>query len=391
MPKISGTPPPISRAPESLENVNPSKPSATSGQTSPAPTKDQFETHDAHGSSTKEVSPGLTAPTKKAEQSSSKAPAAVPLDMADSVALLTTVSKLSKPNLKIEKRSLSKSTMSCKFYPRMRGRAVGVVRDKNTGLFSQGTGRPEFKAGRGAARNETKLMEDAVKQCSCLVHGIDARWIGPTLERGSLSSGYALRGPEGSYSRDADRNGGGATAVYTRAVGVSQDKWLANGFGVGSNEARVQLVLSPEMLNNPDHCWRSSSMDGMGKLPGVTRSLMADVNSSSSKVDAFDAWEQQSEKDRHYQFEASVKGAQLENNEQLHWESVPLTDSLAALVCSSSAMETLKPLCREDADGNPYVPFGDRRVPVIVAGKADGLISKLSERGVTNADGQVRL
>ena len=276
----------------------------------------------------------------------------------------------------------------------MRGKPVGIVRDQTTGLFSQGTSKPDFKAptkSRASGASEPDKLNKAMEKCSCMVHGIDAKWVESTLKNGALCSGYALRGPTGKYSRDADRNGGGATAVYTRAVGTDQTKWKANGFGVGSNDARVQLVLSPEILEKPDHVWRASTMDGMGKVPGVTKTIIRAVNNSQTKLDGFNAWEQQTEKDRNYQFESVTKGKMMENNEQLHWEKVPLPETLAAVVCSSSAMKTLEPICQTNAAGEKVIAYAGREIPVIVANKSDNLIDKLKENGVTNAKNQVRL
>ena len=132
-------------------------------------------------------------------------------------------------------------------------------------------------------------------------------------------------------------------------------------------------------------------MDGMGKLPGVTRGFLKEVATDPRGPDAFDAWEQQTEKDRNYQFNEAVKARPLENNEQLHWESVPLDQSLAALVCSNSAFSDISHLCKQDSDGNHFIPFAGREVPVIVADKSDSLLTKLAQRNVTNGKAQVRL
>ncbi len=132
-------------------------------------------------------------------------------------------------------------------------------------------------------------------------------------------------------------------------------------------------------------------MDGMGKLPGVTKGFMKEVVTDRSGTDAFHAWEQQSEKDRNYQFNSAVKGNTLENNEQIHWEAIPLEQSLAALVCDPDTLSELLPLCHKNADGNHVIAFAGRDIPVITASQSDHLLSKLNEHGVTNPKGQVRL
>ncbi|QSQ15714.1 hypothetical protein [Myxococcus landrumensis] len=63
------------------------------------------------------------------------------------------------------------------------------------------------------------------------------------LQKGHLGSAYLREEPGGTYSRAADKNGGGALGVYTRAVGTDQATWPAQGYGVGSNDSKVQPVV----------------------------------------------------------------------------------------------------------------------------------------------------
>lgn len=232
---------------------------------------------------------------------------------------------------------------------------------------------------------------------ACLVHGTMPDFVADALEDGHLGSAYRREGPTGKYGRDADKRGGGGLAVYTRAVGTEHTKWQAMGYGVGSNENKVQLILSPEILANPNHTWRASSTDNMGKAPGVTAADLADVKNGNKDTDGWNLWQKQSERGRNQAFNETVKpqakGAFAENNEQMHWEKIPLENSLKGAVCTSqSSFDTLMkiPGATRKSDTEGTIPMGEKHVPVIFAAKDTSLLGALKSAGIANDNNQVR-
>ncbi|WP_262815062.1 RHS repeat-associated core domain-containing protein, partial [Enterobacter bugandensis] len=178
-------------------------------------------------------------------------------------------------------------------------------------------------------QNDTsrRIVKLDINNTLALVHGIKAQFSVTALKEGFLRSAYSRNGPEGHYARDADRNGGGAMAVYTRAVGhAGAGQWKALGNGVGSGVNTVQFVFKPDFLLNPEHVWRASGTDNMGIVPGSTR---------RQKINAFERWEQQTESERNRVFMDSVNGSSAINNEQLHWEMLSL-ESLRVIIVPDS-------------------------------------------------------
>ncbi|MBV7515882.1 type VI secretion system tip protein TssI/VgrG, partial [Pseudomonas sp. PDM25] len=177
--------------------------------------------------------------------------------------------------------------------------------------------KPGFKVqeGRDQALDLSKTL--------ALVHGIAVAYAAKTIESGFLRSAYARLGPEGKYSRTADERGGGALAVYTRAVGKQgAAQWIATGMGVGASAGNVQLIIRPDILEDPAHVWRASTTDGMGAAPGAP----------AKKETGRDKWQYQTESGRNRTFSDTVKDKAIANNEQLHWEKLPLTGLVAIIV-----------------------------------------------------------
>lgn len=236
---------------------------------------------------------------------------------------------------------------------------------------------------------------------SCLTHGIHPDFVLSTLQSGQLSSAYQREGPAGRYSRDADKNGGGGLAVYTRAVGTEQTQWRAQGYGVGSNADKVQMILKPSLLESPGHAWRASSMDNMGLVPGAPRTEQAKIPKGGSPLNARPLWGFQTESGRNSAFNSSVTGSTLQvNNEQLHWEKIPLEGNLKGMVCTSQAsfdkMMNLPGAYRSRLPmpqgllGLGSVVVGDQRVPIAFTQGNLSLASTLQLSGIANSSNQVR-
>ncbi len=257
------------------------------------------------------------------------------------------------------------------------------------GPFNQGVA-PALKPQPGGKAAPNLNLDNA----ACLVHGLAPEHMASALQEGSLSSAYRRVGPYGSYSRDADKRGGGGLAVYTRAVGAHQNQWQAMGYGVGSNENKVQLILSPEILNKQEHTWRAAGFDGMGMVPGATKSDLVSHGGKSSGPDAWNLWGKQTESGRNNAFNSTIKDAKhVENNEQLHWEKVPLQNTLKGAVCTSPAsfqklMEIPGAVAESGTRGT--IPMGEQRIPVLLTGKDTPLLGALKGAGIANEAGQVR-
>ncbi|NOK37584.1 hypothetical protein HMI49_30740 [Corallococcus exercitus] len=242
-----------------------------------------------------------------------------------------------------------------------------------------------------AGRRQTALKLD---NAACLTHGISPEHVQGALQQGQLHSAYSRLGKEGNYSRDADKNGGGALAVYTRAVGTEQTAWKAQGSGVGSNDSKVQMILSPAVLANPDHGWRAGSTDNMGKVPGSTAAHQAGLP-KNDPLGRAPLWSRQTESGRNSAFNDTVSGKAVQaNNEQLHWEKVPLQGNLKGMVVTSqSSFDTLMGIPgaqRGGTAGRGTVRFGDQDVPVILTSGQSSLLSTLKSAGIANPSGQVR-
>ncbi|WP_342380711.1 hypothetical protein NVS55_13760 [Myxococcus stipitatus] len=215
------------------------------------------------------------------------------------------------------------------------------------------------------------------------------------LEQGQLNSAYSRLGRNGNYSREADKNGGGALAVYTRAVGTQQANWKSQGHGVGSNDSKVQLILSPAVLQNPSHGWRASSTDNMGRVPGSTTSHQAGLP-GNDPLGRAPLWSRQTEAGRNRAFNDTVNGGSIQaNNEQLHWEKVPLQGNLKGIVATSQgSFNTLMGMngAQQTAGvaGRGSVRLGTQDIPVVLAPGNSSLVSTLQNAGIADANGRVR-
>eukprot|EP01065_Artemidia_motanka_P025313 TRINITY_DN3030_c0_g3_i1.p1 TRINITY_DN3030_c0_g3~~TRINITY_DN3030_c0_g3_i1.p1 ORF type:complete len:1000 (+),score=282.19 TRINITY_DN3030_c0_g3_i1:49-3000(+) len=220
-------------------------------------------------------------------------------------------------------------------------RAVIIRDSRHPTQFSQGDILPGFASRMQTHESATQLAA-SVSLCACLVHGVAAEHFLLAAEQGRLISAYTRLGPRPppklGYSRKSDVRGGGATAVYTRAVGLGHEDWGACGHGVGSGEAKVQVVMCADILRDPEHVWRASTTDNMGKLPGVS---VAEVGGKEAdRRDLFHLWSAQTEDVRNRLFYETVKGRRCsENNEQMHWEQIPLGAVLCAVVGTAKALE----------------------------------------------------
>lgn len=227
-------------------------------------------------------------------------------------------------------------------------------------------------------------------QTACLVHGMAPEYLAGALASGELGSAYRRVGPFGAYGRDMDKRGGGGLAVYTRAVGTAQRDWQAQGYGVGSSPTKVQLVLSPTFLE-ANTTWRASSTDGAGKVPGASD---ADVTAvTRGEKDVYDLWGAQSERGRALAFNGTVVGPKQMNNEQLHWERVPLAGNLKAVVCTDPAsfatLMAIPSAAQQDAS-HGTVPLGAGHVQVLLMAPTDKLLTKLQAAGLANPGFQIR-
>jgi hypothetical protein len=292
-----------------------------------------------------------------------------------------------KPSRRAKSRSaggaarVSDADRTIKFTPRVNGKKKDLARGSD-GTFSQGDAPAYKNPSAGAAGADLDLDATAA-----LVHGLPAEYFGGTMEGGKLMSAYQRVGPTGSYGRDMDKRGGGGLAVYTRAVGAGQEDWRSMGYGVGSNDARIQLVLDPEILANEDHNWRSSTMDNGGMAPSATRNDLAAVKRGKDGMDTFDLWSKQSEKGRNQAFNQTVRGGKLENNEQMHWESIPLEGVLKAAVatCQESfdILMALEGAKRNDDDPTRgTVRVGETDVTVLLQDPNAPLLAGLRAAGV---------
>ncbi|RKH28781.1 hypothetical protein D7Y11_12925 [Corallococcus sp. AB018] len=241
-------------------------------------------------------------------------------------------------------------------------------------------------------RRQTALnLDDA----ACLTHGISPEHVQTALLQGQLNSAYTRLGKDGIYSRTADKNGGGALAVYTRAVGIEQTSWKAQGSGVGSNDSKVQMILSTAVLENPAHGWRASSTDNMGKVPGSTVVHQRGLP-SNDPLGRAPLWRCQTESARNSAFNATVSGRSPQaNNEQLHWQSVPLEGNLKGMVVTSrSSFDMLMALpgaqLDEGAPGRGTVRFGEQDIPVLLTDGKNPLLAVLKRAGIADSDGRVR-
>ncbi|WP_205604101.1 hypothetical protein, partial [Myxococcus sp. CA023] len=231
---------------------------------------------------------------------------------------------------------------------------------------------------------------------SCLTHGMAPEHVKGALQQGQLNSAYSREGKAGRYSRPADKNGGGALAVYTRAVGTQQAGWPSKGYGVGSNDSKVQLILSPNLLQTPNHGWRASSTDNGGLVPGAAKKDQVGLPQGDPLKRTKQLWGKQTESGRNGAFNETVKDTSIkENNEQLHWEKVPLQGNLKGMVVTSQAsFNTLMGLegaqQTAGAAGRGTVRFGDQDVPVVLAEKNSSLLSTLQSAGIADGNGRVR-
>ncbi len=246
---------------------------------------------------------------------------------------------------------------------------------------------------------------------ACMMHGIPLQYLREALTNRELTSTYARTGEvrPTDEGRGADKIGGGSTAVYTRAVGVDQD-FPAKGHGVGHSvvpaanaslkqilACRVQLILSPEILNDPEHTWRASAMDNMGKIPDAPP-LTREDKYLSDEDRAFKAWSGQSEAGRNKVFNGTVQGNKARlPNEQLHYMTLPLENVLKGMVVTSQAVfDELIRECGGEVNTDPNVPragtirMGDVEIPIIIANGEEPLVQQLKDAKIADANGRVR-
>jgi hypothetical protein len=158
-----------------------------------------------------------------------------------------------------------------------------------------------------------------------LAHGMPAQFAPDAVARGTLRSSARRLGPTGRYSRDADVRGGGAAAVYTRAVVAPMRKWNAGGHGVGSGEGRAQLIIAPRGLFEDNDHWHCASLDNMGFAPGAkaARVAVGDINA---------AWKCQTRAQRLRALNDLMKtGSMAHNNELMHWDELSLEGRLLGI------------------------------------------------------------
>lgn len=263
-----------------------------------------------------------------------------------------------------------------KFFPRDRHRKpIRNEIPKDGGFFTQGVA-PGFKKLPG---NTVKPPDVNADQALALVHGIHADHVAGAFKNGFLSSAYMREGPYGKYSRPADKTGGGGLGVYTRAVGKAHTRWPAHGQGVGSGDAKIQIVLDPKILTS-DAVWRHSSTDLMGNTPG---GKAARSSRQGNQLDSFDLWEQQSEAERNDTFNKNISSpgsSGFSGNEQMFWERIPLKGNVTAIICKTAKQQ--EKIIRE-LGGNPeegYVIYGGQQIPVIISGKDDTLADALDSK-----------
>ena len=244
--------------------------------------------------------------------------------------------------------------------------AHGVYDQKTPEGSNSHLPRPAF------APDESKAEDLAIDRTLALVHGIHPDFVAAALEKNYLQSAYARLGPKGRYGRPSDLRGGGSFAVYTRAVGIGAGKkWSATGSGVGSGKGSVQLVFKPDVLLKPSHIWRASSVDNMGAAPKA---------GEGTELTAQAKWGLQTLPERNRAFNQSIttdaKGGPVGNNEQMHWERLPLDGLRAVIYRKGTALpKDLKDLLER------------RRIKLIGAGGSDMLRPVLQRAHLIDATG----
>jgi hypothetical protein len=184
-----------------------------------------------------------------------------------------------------------------------------------------------------------------------LAHGMPAAYAPSAVARGSLWSSMRRLGPKGRYSRDADVRGGGAAAVYTRAVVACMRKWNAGGHGVGSGEGRAQLIIDPHGLFEDDDRWHCASLDNMGFAPGAKAARVA-----PGEINA--AWKCQTRAQRLRALNDLMKtGSMAHNNELMHWEELSLEGRLLGVFIAGTKPAYLQPF-KDHANFMTDIPDG---------------------------------
>lgn len=247
--------------------------------------------------------------------------------------------------------------------------SFGLSTEKVGGFFTQNP-RPKLK------KSDEIIPKIEISQVLALVHGIKIQFSNIRLLDGFLRSAYARLGPEGYYgSRPSDRNGGGALAVYTRAVGIKGAKtYILGKGGVGTGEGTVLFVIKPDILLDPNHIWLASGSDLLGRLPGTTY---------SDGLKSFGKWEQQSEYARNIAFNESITGNFIVHNEQMHWECLPLTGLRAVIAYKKLPYAKVEALLQAVASFNKAK---NMTVPVIFATRGDNLYDTLNKNNLIKSD-----
>jgi hypothetical protein len=274
------------------------------------------------------------------------------------------------------------------FSPRYleKGKYVKMSPSKDDGYYFQGHCSPFAPAN---DRNK-QTGKPSLDTTACLVHGLGADHAKTAIESGIITSAYHREGPKGKYGRIEDKMWGGGLAVYTRAVGVKHSDWPCSGYGVGSGDAKVQFVLSPNFLIASYTEWRASGSDNKGRIPGYPM-----VKKKTD--DCWNMWGAQTENSRNENFLNTVNSQKIiESNEQLIWERVELQDALRAIVCHNEDgfKEVMK---AKDAKTNKdnktgTVKIGNNTIKVIFADPKTEplLLDVLKKNGIANANNQVR-
>lgn len=248
----------------------------------------------------------------------------------------------------------------------------------------RGAKAPGFRAPRAG---EAPAKPIDFEKVSFVTHGLPPRYLAAALGQGQLSSAYSRLGPEPApparYSRPTDARYGGGTGVYTRAYGTDQ-LVPATGYGVGSGKGKVQLLMSPAILE--DSVWRASTYDGGGKLPGVTKPVnLKDAN------DIVDAWQQQTEAERNDAFMKTIgPKAVMQNAEQIHYERIPLTGVAKVVVCThpDDFEGVFKEMGGDAKDG--FVTVDGEQIRVLLVDPKADLRKVLFDEGLADADGRLR-
>ncbi|MBK8265245.1 MAG: hypothetical protein IPK80_28435 [Nannocystis sp.] len=229
-----------------------------------------------------------------------------------------------------------------------------------------------------------------VERTACLTHGLLPEHFLHAAEAGELQS-PSRRGEKSKRAGDQRANGG--TAVYTRAIGTEHADVPPHVAGVGSGASKVQVIMSPEILEDEDHQWRASTYDRNGSLPG---SVPAGKREQDLSIE--EKWGKQTRSARNQEFNKTVEtgGAAHLQNEQAHYESIPLKGTVRGVVCTGKdAFDKLmaSPRATQTDATHGTIEIDGEQVPVVFVDEAKddrSLLDVLKDEGIANEAGQVR-